>query len=236
LLNIIIVIPTFNPTDLLVTTLSDLNSYPQIKGLTKIIVNDGSTSGEAILSRVKEDDPNVVVLSHDENSGKGSAIKTAIRFILDQSHPIDYALTVDSDNQHSGKDVAGLLESAKNNNQCLHIGVRRLDKEKTPLRSFWGNLLSRKIFQYLFDFELWDTQSGLRAYPKSCFGTLLSLASNRYEFEMEAVIALIKQKFQICETSVETTYLERNKSSHFRPFVDSYRVIWVMLKMRLKKF
>lgn len=229
-----IVIPTYNPTQLLLNTLADLDSNPELKVLLKIIVNDGSAYGGEYLKESKKN-PQVAVVDHSGNQGKGAAIKTAMRHVLKSQPGVEYILTVDSDRQHLGKDVVSIVESIKKNGHGMHIGFRQLAKDKTPLRSFIGNFFSRKFFYCFYRVELQDTQSGLRAYPRSCFEYLTLLKSQRYEFEMEAIINTLLRKVKIHEMPIETVYFNKNQSSHFRPLVDSMKVIWVILKMRIVK-
>lgn len=229
---IVIVIPTYNPTPLLLNTLTDLDEYPRLHALPKLIVNDGSVYGDEYLKEAKNK-PRVEMIQHAENQGKGAAIKTAMRFIAESKPEVQYILTVDSDRQHLGKDVISVLESIEKNGQGMHIGYRKLAKDKTPLRSFLGNLFSRKFFYCFYQVELQDTQSGLRAYPKTCFEALMRLKSQRYEFEMEAIISTLLRKVKIYETPIETVYINKNQSSHFRPLVDSVKVLWVILRTKL---
>lgn len=231
--NIVIVIPTYNPTQLLLNTLTDLDSYPELRVLPKIIINDGSVYGSEYLKEAKKNNQPIQVIDHNENMGKGAAIKTAMRHLMDDR--IDYIVTVDSDRQHLGRDVISVVESIKRKGAGMHIGYRQLKKEKTPMRSFLGNLFSRKFFYCFYGVELQDTQSGLRAYPKSCFPYLVKLKSRGYEFEMEAIINTLSRKVKIHETPIETVYFNKNQSSHFRPVVDSAKVLWVIMKMKFVK-
>ncbi len=233
--NIVIVIPTYNPTQLLLDTLMDLDSYPELRALPKLIVNDGSVYGSEYLIEAKKN-PSVILVNHDVNLGKGAAIKTAIQFLMGHRSELKYMLTVDSDRQHLGKDVLSVVQSIISNGTGMHIGFRQLKKEKTPVRSFWGNLFSRKFFYCFYGVELQDTQSGLRAYPKSCLPDLVKLKSQRYEFEMEAIINTLSRKVKIYETPIEAVYFNKNQSSHFRPIVDSVKVVWVIMKMKFPKF
>lgn len=232
--NTVIVIPTYNPTHLLISTLRDLYQYPALQSLDMLLINDGSEANNPFIQEARKNS-RLTVIEHTDNKGKGAAIKTAIKYIIDTHMSVDYIITVDSDGQHLGKDVITLLESITQNGDGVHIGARRLEKSKTPLRSFIGNAFSRKLFAALYACELQDTQSGLRVYPSKAFHTLLSLKSNRYEFEMEAIIELLRKKIKVHEIPIETVYFNKNKASHFRPLKDSSRVIWVILKLWIKR-
>jgi len=231
---VVIVIPTFNPSQLLLNTLQDICDYEALASIKKIVVNDGSIYGIEYIEIAKKKFL-VEIIEHSVNKGKGAGIKTAVAYIEKLLPDIDYIITMDSDHQHLGKDVIALLDSINKHGTGLHIGARKLAKDKTPLRSFIGNLFSRKFFYSLYRIELQDTQSGLRAYPKSFFSALLRLRSHRFEFEMEAIIVALLKKIQIYETPIETVYINKNRSSHFRPLVDSFKVIWVIIRMKILK-
>jgi len=218
----------------LLNTLQDISSYEVLNPIKKIIVNDGSVYGHEYIETAKNNFL-IDVIQYEVNRGKGAAIKTAVAHVEKFFPETDYILTMDSDRQHLGKDVVAVLNSILKHGKGLHIGARKLAKDKTPLRSFIGNSFSRKFFYSLYKIELQDTQSGLRAYPKTCFSILLGLKSHRFEFEMEAIIAALLKKVEIYEIPIETVYFNKNRSSHFRPLIDSFKVIWVIIRMKLLK-
>lgn len=226
---IIIVIPTYNPTSLLIDTINDLDSIESIFNLQKIILNDGSDDSIPFLEDLKKRS-NITIINHSTNLGKGAAIKTAIRYIQNSFPYAEAVITVDSDSQHKATDVLSILECLKFDTKSVHIGVRSLSKEITPLRSYFGNQLTRQLFYFLYKFDLNDTQSGLRAYPSRAFEILLSLKSNRYEFEMEAIVKLLKNKFLFNQIAIKTIYIDKNSTSHFKPLKDSIKIINVLIK------
>lgn len=50
-----------------------------------------------------------------------------------------------------------------------------------PLRSRFGNSLTRYIFALVTGAKLADTQTGLRAFPRNLLPELLALSGERYE-------------------------------------------------------
>ncbi len=228
---ILIVIPSYNPNFLLVDTIKDLNSFERLKNLKKIVVNDGSERGQEFFSEILKQ-PQVAVLNHTKNFGKGNAIKTGIQHVLDQEATIQWIITVDSDGQHKGRDVCALIDNITDDPFRAQIGVRLLNSRDTPFRSYIGNLFMRKIFFILYSFDLKDTQSGLRVYPRSAFAQMLNLKSRRYDFEMDVITVLLLNKFHFHQTPISTIYLNKNNSSHFKPITDSFRVVWILFKNR----
>ncbi len=228
---ILIVIPSYNPNFLLVDTIKDLNSFDKTKNLKKIVVNDGSERGLEFYSEILKQ-PQITVLRHSKNLGKGTAIKTGIQHVLDQEPTVQWLITVDSDGQHKGRDVCALIDDITDDPLRAQIGVRLLSSKDTPIRSYIGNLFMRKIFFLLYRFELKDTQSGLRVYPRNAFDLMLKLKSLRYDFEMDAITVLLLNKFHFHQTPISTIYLNKNSSSHFKPITDSVKVVWILFKNR----
>jgi putative flippase GtrA len=75
-----------------------------------------------------------------------------------------------------------------------------------------------------------DTQSGLRAIPKSLALNLLKLRANTYDFELDMLVEAKKRGVTIKETTIETVYEDGNPSSHFNPILDSARIYFVFVR------
>ena len=76
---IVILIPAYNPTVDLVTLVKSLkaNLYSHI-----VIVNDGSSpSCKSLFDAISSD---CVIINHEKNLGKGSALKTGFKYIKEK--------------------------------------------------------------------------------------------------------------------------------------------------------
>ena len=72
----IVVIPAYNPDEKLIKTIQEIKAF---KITEIIVVNDGSTKkSEIIFEKIKNE---VTILTHTKNTGKGVAIKTALKYI-----------------------------------------------------------------------------------------------------------------------------------------------------------
>jgi len=52
----------------------------------------------------------------------------------------------------------------------------------------------------------------------------------RFEYEMNMLMETKKYDIEIIEEKIETVYEQNNKSSHFNPFRDSYKIYMIFLK------
>jgi glycosyltransferase involved in cell wall biosynthesis len=193
-----------------------------------IIVNDGSHADKKeIFDALHEN--GCTVLTHQQNQGKGVALKTAFTFLLSNSdQQIKGSITIDADGQHQLSDVLRVAQEFLNNPEYLALGIRHFDLT-VPWRSRFGNRITRWLFKNLYGLTLNDTQTGLRAIPQQLLEPLTRLKHSRYEYELSMLIFAAKNNINIREIVIETIYENNNASSHFRPLVDSWRIYRVLL-------
>lgn len=217
-----IIIPTYEPDERFIQLLEDLRE----DGLGPVIVvNDGSNKKYDYFFEVAESDYNVIVLKHDVNKGKGSALKTAFRFCLKNFREMAGCITADSDGQHTTSAIMQMREKLTQFPETLVLGTRNFDGAGIPAKSQFGNNLTRKVFRVLYKKDIADTQTGLRAIPSAFMKELLSVPGDRFEFETRMLIRAVEDEIAIVEIPIETIYdSKENHSTHFRPFVDSIRI------------
>ena len=73
-------------------------------------------------------------------------------------------MTVDSDGQHRPADIRKCCEALLAHPDSLILGSRNFDEKGVPLKSSFGNKLTRKIFGFLSGIHIRDTQTGLRGF------------------------------------------------------------------------
>ncbi len=219
----IALIPAYKPMEALPEFVRTLTE----NGLTVVVVNDGS--GEAFSSVFEKCVPHADVCHHAENAGKGAAIKTGLTFIAETYGENTVIVTVDADGQHTVKDALAVCADAETNPHTLVIGSRKFTG-KVPLRSRFGNSVTRFVFRITSGVKLYDTQTGLRAFTGDLIPALLAIKGTRYEYEMNMLLEFARQKIRIMEHDIETIYENDNSSSHFKPVRDSIRIYAQILK------
>lgn len=228
--NLCILIPAYQPDKCLIELVDQLLTcnYRQI-----VIINDGSDSSRQTIFYRWRSCPKVVVLEHKKNLGKGEALKTGFRWVLQNvAQDLQGVVTVDADGQHLPKDVRNISQTLLNMPAALILGSRVFDR-RVPLRSRFGNILTRSIFRAKYKVDLRDTQTGLRGIPCAMLPTFLEISASRYEFETLCLIKAVKLQYEIIQVDMDTVYLDNNKSSHFNPFIDSIRIYYVFLRHSL---
>jgi putative flippase GtrA len=191
-------------------------------------VDDGS-SGEGcteVFSRAEAS--GAAVIHHKVNHGKGTALKTGIAHIAELDADIPGVITADADGQHTPRDIARIADAMAEHPEALILGTR--DFSKMPARSRTGNTITHFAFHASTGLDVSDTQTGLRGLPRNLFAQLLELAGERYEYEMNMLLAINAWGARFYEVKIDTIYIDGNKSTHFHALKDGLRVFSRVIK------
>lgn len=213
----IVLIPAYQPDEKLLSTLQALSE----RGFGLVVVDDGS--GSEYDHIFIEAGKLARVIRYTTNRGKGAALKCGIRCIRKCFPDCRYLITADADGQHAPADIARLSEKLSGENRQFVIGSRQFVGE-VPLRSRFGNSVTRQVYAIASGVRVQDTQTGLRGFERSLFDWLLHIPGNRYEYEMNVLMSAARDKISIDEVTIETIYENDNSSSHFDPIKDSVKI------------
>lgn len=248
-----ILIPAYEPDDRLPELVAELLACEPELGV--LVVDDGSGPAFAeVFARAAR--AGAEVLRHPSNLGKGVALKTGFSHIVEH-HPGEHVVTADADGQHlvadilavardvstavaSGSEGAGGAGGAEGSegsggDRTMILGCRGFDGE-VPARSRFGNAISRALFRAAAGWRLSDTQTGLRGVPHAMLPWLLEVPGERFEYEQRVLLGLRRAGFSAREQRIATVYLAGNASSHFRPVLDSVRVMLPVLVFAASSF
>lgn len=191
-----VVVPAYNEAARIGPVLRELVQF----GYRVVAVDDGSTdtTWEAMRS------PGVCRLRHPINRGQGAALQTGITFAL--SRGARYVVTFDADGQHSGADIASLLEPLVNGDCDVALGSRFLGRTANLP---WGRRIVLKlgvIFTGLVS-GLWltDTHNGLRAFSAAA-AQRLDIRLDRMAHASELLHCIRRCGFRYIEVPVTVRY------------------------------
>ncbi|MGN0465111.1 MAG: GtrA family protein [Lachnospiraceae bacterium] len=219
----IALIPAFDPEPLLLPLLASI----QRAGLYTVLVNDGS---DPSFNRLFEQAKSFAdVLTHEKNRGKGRALKTGLDYIQTVFGKNCIIVTMDADGQHKIADAKKLCEAVLRHPNTLILGSRKF-KENVPLRSQFGNTITRLVYRLSTGLSVHDTQTGLRAFSGELLPELIAIPGERYEYEMNVLLECAKRNIPMKELEIETIYFDNNIGSHFNTIKDSYLIYKEILK------
>lgn len=231
-----VIIPAYKPDECLIDLTHKVCDY----GWTLLVVNDGS--GAEFDHIFEQLDNRATILVHKVNQGKGAGIKTGLSYVqeLIDNGTLTPEETIvgimDADGQHLPEDMARVLAAAAENvgdeasPAKLALGVRVIDG-KMPLRSRFGNSVTRGVFHLVSGTRVSDTQTGLRAFTAKLIPLMLDIDGDRYEYEINVLSMIARKHYGFAEVPIKTIYRDQqNSTSHFRPIRDSFRIYRSLLK------
>ena len=221
----VVLIPAYNPN---IYIMNEFLGKLKASFQNIVIVNDGSSSQYSLFfAKLSTEYPTI---NHYKNLGKGRALKTGINYILNNYPNIKAIITADCDGQHTVKDIKKCYHKWQKSKSSLILGCRDFTNEKVPLKSRYGNKITKDIFMLFTGLKISDTQTGLRVIPKEVSSIILDVKGERYEYETNVLLETKKLDIPIVEEKISTIYIDNNKESHFNPIKDSIEIYKLFIK------
>lgn len=223
-------IPAYKPEPAVIEIAQALASSGKFS--TILVVNDSSGAASDWIFDALRGIPGVYILRHHVNLGKGAALKTGLNHAAVHHPEAAGVVTLDADGQHLVEDVIKVAASLVSESGALILGSREFSKE-IPLRSRFGNLVTRGVMRIVGGLHLQDTQTGLRGIPLSMVPVLLRLKTTGYDFELDMLLQAKSNQVRIVQVPITTVYIDENSSSHFNPLLDSLKIYLVFLRFNI---
>jgi glycosyltransferase involved in cell wall biosynthesis len=202
-----------------------------------LVVDDGSSDQTA--QRAREAGAEVIV--HNQNRGKGEAVKTGLAHWLGAASPsrragdeVDREVTwvslLDSDGQHLPEEIDRFLTTAADATQpTFLIGNRMNNVTGMPvIRRVVNRYMSRQISRVCKQ-EIPDTQCGFRMLDHQLIPQLLG-GGDRFDYDTEALIIASSKGYRIESVPITTVYTDQ--VSKIRPLRDAIRFLKLMWRYR----
>lgn len=226
-MKISVVMPVYNEAATIREIVARVLAVPYEKEL--IIVDDGSTDGTRELLKPLEQEPNVRVLYHDRNRGKGAALRTGFAYVSG-----DVVIVQDADLEYDPRDYPKLLEPIEDGRADVVFGSRFLGGGAHRVLLFWhyvGNRFLTLLADAVNDLNLSDMETCYKVFRAEIL-EWLTIKSNRFTFEPEFTAKVAKRRLRIYEVSISysgRTYSEGKKIS----WKDGLAALWAIFRFRL---
>lgn len=222
---IIVVIPTYNNDASIQKVVNDVLSF----NIKAIVVDDGYTTP---VEQTLNSNPNLIVLRHPQNKGKGEAILTGARKAKELGY--EYFISLDGDGQHLASQIEKILSACDGENQII-IGARNFEIDNVPNSSKFGRWFSNFWATWDTEQDIKDSLSGFRLYPTSILD--LDIKTSRFDWEMEVLVKHSWKKRLIKEVTIECYYPSaEERVSHFKKFWDTAAIVRVHIRLLPLKF
>lgn len=222
-----IIIPAYDPDNRLISLIRNIQGNC---GFDIVIVNDGSSPSCNEIFK-KADTLGCTVLVHENNRGKGAALKTAFSHLIDNQQKDDI-VCADCDGQHTWQDILKVANAVSVNTHSIVLGCREF-VGKVPARSLLGNKITSFVYSKIAKSCISDTQTGLRGFSAHMLSWLTTIRGNHYEYEMNQLLEAKAAGYELFCIPIETIYENNNETSHFHPIRDSIRIYLPIIKFML---
>jgi glycosyltransferase involved in cell wall biosynthesis len=192
-----------------------------------VVVDDGSTDGTRALLRRLNEDAETMVLYHEQNQGKGAAVRTGLEHASG-----DIVLIQDADLEYDPRDYPALLQPILENRSEVVYGSR-FRGGPTRAMFFWhmvGNRFLTFVTNVLYDSILSDMETCYKVFTREV-AEQLDLQAAGWGFDPEITAQILKLGYRIYEVPITYTgrEFEEGKKIGWR---DGLTVLWTLLKYR----
>jgi glycosyltransferase involved in cell wall biosynthesis len=223
-----IIIPAFNEAETIEEIIEAVLASPFKKEI--LIIDDGSTDGTRnILEGINH--PDIRIILHKQNQGKGRAIYTGIANAYG-----DVIIIQDADLEYDPAEYVTLLQPILSGKADVVYGSRFGGHGAHRVLYFWhylGNRFLTLLSNIFTDLNLTDMESCYKVFTKKAIEGIV-IEENRFGFEPEITAKIAKRKLRIYEVPISyygRTYEEGKKIG----WKDGLWAIWCILKYNLFK-
>lgn len=223
-----IILPSLNPDKKFLGVVDGLCE----QGFKHIVVIDDGSDEEhqEFFNSAKAAHPEIHILHHGVNRGKGRGLKTAFEFVSKELPDAKGVITIDGDGQHLVGDIIACGERMLKEGDKVVLGCRDFNTPGVPPRSIAGNKTTARLFRLCYGIKLSDTQTGLRAIPREYLEPFCGIEGERFEYETNMLLNMKRMGIGFIEQPITTVYDPDDYSSHYDAVKDSWRIFKVMFK------
>lgn len=195
-----------------------------------VVVDDGSTDGTRDLLRAFEGQPDVVVVFHERNQGKGAAVRTGLEHATG-----DILIVQDADLEYDPRDYPLLLQPILEGRAQAVYGSR-FRGGPTKAMFFWhmvGNRFLTLVTNILYDTILTDMETGYKMFTREV-ARQLRLTERGWGFDPEITAQILRRGYRIYEVPISYTgreFAEGKKIS----WKDAFTVLKTLLRCRFQR-
>ncbi len=194
-----IIVPVYNEKDTIHEILQRVRAVP-LDGIDKeiVVVNDCSTDGTQEILAQEAGAPDVRVLHHSVNKGKGAAIQTGL-----QASTGDLIIVQDADLEYDPNDYSKLMAPILAGTATVVYGSRFAQghHKKMFLSQRLANTVLTVLTNLLYGTTLSDMETCYKVFPSQVIKPI-RLKAQRFDFEPEITAKLLKRGHRILEVPI----------------------------------
>lgn len=197
------------------------------------VVDDGSDIDqlqklEALLSK----HPEITLLKHGYNRGKGAAILTAANHARQAGHT--HIIQIDADGQHNTDDIEKLIAHSEINPNKIVSGAPYFEASAPKARVYGRKVTNFWVAIETLSFDIKDSLCGFRVYPLREFEIVFDNyhIGKRMTFDTDVLVKSHWQGIKTDFIDTKVIYIENNVS-HFHYLRDNLLLIKLHTRLML---
>ena len=208
-----IIVPCYNEEETLEVSVGHLLAIEDdVIELEVLIVNDASSDRSLeIAKELAQKHPQIVVLNHEKNQGKGAALNTGI-----QKASGEFVGIQDADLEYDPRDLRRLLEPLLSGEADVSLGSRFLSSGTHRVLYFWhsmGNKFLTFLSNMFTDLNLTDMETCYKLFRADLIKQI-TIKEKRFGVEPEMIAKIAHMRPRIYEMGISyhgRTYEEGKK-------------------------
>jgi glycosyltransferase involved in cell wall biosynthesis len=223
-----VIMPVYNERTTVAEVIRRMRAVVLPVTLEIIAVDDGSSDGsDKVLGALE--DSTVRVLRHQENQGKGAAIRTGMVEARG-----DLILIQDADLEYDPNDWPKLLDPVLRGKARVVYGSRFTGERKNMLPLHWlGNRLLSLVTNVLYSSTLSDMETCYKLFDSQVLEGL-TIVSNRFDFEPEITAKILRRGHRIYEVPISYAGREPDEGKKIT-WRDGFGAMRALIKFRFTK-
>ena len=190
-MKILVAIPCYNESLAIGTVALKASRYVD----EVLVVDDGSIDDTAEVAEAT----GATVVAHEENKGKGRAVKNALRYAVE--HSFDALVLLDGDGQHDPNEIPQLLVPLTNDAADIVIGFRSFGHMPAYRR------IGRMVLDHATGGPVRDSQCGFRALNRKAIELLAgTLVKDDFAVESEMTRIGNEHKLRFADVEINCKY------------------------------
>ncbi|MGO9875378.1 MAG: glycosyltransferase family 2 protein [Acidimicrobiia bacterium] len=222
-----VIVPVFNERNTVVEVLRRMRAVELPDGIDReiIVVDDGSTDGTRdVLNQLR--DSTVRILLHDDNRGKGAAVRTGLEVASG-----DYVLIQDADLEYDPEDWPKLVAPVMRGRAQVVYGSRFTGERRNMLFLHWvGNRMLSFVTNVLYNTTLSDMETCYKLVDRELLLDL-RLRCRHFDIEPEITAKILKRRIRIYEVPISYMGREFDEGKKIT-WRDGFAALWTLAKFR----
>ena len=223
-----VIMPVFNERSTVAEIIRRMRAVELPVTLQVIVVDDGSSDGSDKVLRAVEDST-VRVISHNQNRGKGAAIRTGMEVATG-----DLLLIQDADLEYDPDDWPRLLDPIIKGKARVVYGSRFTGERKNMMPLHWfGNRLLSLVTNLLSSSTLSDMETCYKLFDAQAIEGM-TIVSDRFDFEPEITAKVLRRGHRIYEVPISYAGREADEGKKIT-WRDGFSALVALIRFRFTK-